>query len=597
MFLNKMKMEEKRIFDILTTYLQKHPQQDTALAKKENGEWRRYSIKEYADTTNIISYALIKLGIQKDDKVAIISSNRPEWNILDMAIQQVGAVTVPIYPTISKEDYRIVINNSEAKLVVLEGLCVLNKIEEIRDEIPSLKMIYTFVKRGDYPIWDDLINLGKENQNIEELERRKAAVKSGDCATILYTSGTTGTPKGVMLSHANILGQIENLRQTPSPTSTRALSFLPICHAYERTLVYLYQYLGISVYYAESVATIAQDMKEINPTMMTCVPRLLEKIYLKVRQSGQKQRGISKSIFYWAMNLAEKYTVEGRSWFYNLKLRLADKLVYSKIRKNLGAEHFDIIVSGAASIQPNISAFFSAIRMPVYEGYGMTECSPVICTSSNVPHGREAGFVGPALPGVEVKITGKGEIICRGHNVMMGYYKMPELTAEVIDKDGWFHTGDLGMFNEYGSLKITGRMKNLFKTSLGKYINPDIIENKFTESGFFENVVVLGENEKFAAALIVPDFSFVKTWCEKHNIKFTKNEEMLNIKEVKDRLMREVQKINNLFGDTEKIKRFKFIADEWTTANGILTPTLKVKRTVILQKYHDVISRIYQGGE
>lgn len=597
MFLNKMKMEEKRIFDILTTYLQKHPQQDTALAKKENGEWKRYSIKEYADTTNIISYALIKLGIQKDDKVAIISSNRPEWNILDMAIQQVGAVTVPIYPTISKEDYRIVINNSEAKLVVLEGLCVLNKIEEIRDEIPSLKMIYTFVKRGDYPIWDDLINLGKENQNIEELERRKAAVKSGDCATILYTSGTTGTPKGVMLSHANILGQIENLRQTPSPTSTRALSFLPICHAYERTLVYLYQYLGMSVYYAESVATIAQDMKEIHPTMMTCVPRLLEKIYLKVRQSGQKQRGISKSIFYWAMNLAEKYTVEGRSWFYNLKLRLADKLVYSKIRKNLGAEHFDIIVSGAASIQPNISAFFSAIRMPVYEGYGMTECSPVICTSSNVPHGREAGFVGPALPGVEVKITGNGEIICRGHNVMMGYYKMPELTAEVIDKDGWFHTGDLGMFNEYGSLKITGRMKNLFKTSLGKYINPDIIENKFTESGFFENVVVLGENEKFAAALIVPDFSFVKTWCEKHNIKFTKNEEMLNIKEVKDRLMREVQKINNLFGDTEKIKRFKFIADEWTTANGILTPTLKVKRAVILQKYHDVISRIYQGGE
>jgi len=597
MFLNKMKMEEKRIFDILTTYLQKHPQQDTALAKKENGEWRRYSIKEYADTTNIISYALIKLGIQKDDKVAIISSNRPEWNILDMAIQQVGAVTVPIYPTISKEDYRIVINNSEAKLVVLEGLCVLNKIEEIRDEIPSLKMIYTFVKRGDYPIWDDLINLGKENKNIEELERRKAAVRSGDCATILYTSGTTGTPKGVMLSHANILGQIENLRQTPSPTSTRALSFLPICHAYERTLVYLYQYLGMSVYYAESVATIAQDMKEIHPTMMTCVPRLLEKIYLKVRQSGQKQRGISKSIFYWAMNLAEKYTVEGRSWFYNLKLRLADMLVYSKIRKNLGAEHFDIIVSGAASIQPNISAFFSAIRMPVYEGYGMTECSPVICTSSNVPHGREAGFVGPALPGVEVKITGKGEIICRGHNVMMGYYKMPELTAEVIDKDGWFHTGDLGMFNEYGSLKITGRMKNLFKTSLGKYINPDIIENKFTESGFFENVVVLGENEKFAAALIVPDFSFVKTWCEKHNIKFTKNEEMLNIKEVKDRLIREVQKINNLFGDTEKIKRFKFIADEWTTANGILTPTLKVKRAVILQKYHDVISRIYQGGE
>ena len=590
-------MEEKRIFDILTTYLQKHPNQEIALAKKENGEWNKYSIQQYVETTNIISYALIKLGIQKDDKVAIISSNRPEWNIMDMAIQQVGAVTVPIYPTISKEDYRVVINNSEAKFVMIEGLCVLNKIEDIKNDIPSLKMIYTFVKRGDYPIWADLLQLGRENQDVEELERRKAAVKPTDCATILYTSGTTGTPKGVMLSHANILGQIENLRQTPSPTSTRALSFLPICHAYERTLVYLYQYLGMSVYYAESVATIANDMKDVHPTMMTCVPRLLEKIYLKVRQSGQNQKGLSKTIFYWAMNLAEQYTVDGRSWFYNQKLKLADKLVYSKIRNKLGADCFDIIVSGAASIQPNISAFFSAIKMPVYEGYGMTECSPVICTSSNVPHGREAGFVGPALPGVEVKIAENGEIICRGHNVMMGYYKQPELTAEVIDKDGWFHTGDLGIVNEYGNFKITGRMKNLFKTSLGKYINPDMIETKFTESGFFENVVVLGENEKFAAALIVPDFSFLKDWCAKHEIKFTKNEEMISLKEVKDRLTKEVQKINGFFGDTEKIKRFKFIADEWSTANGILTPTLKVKRSVILNRYKDVIARMYQGGD
>lgn len=590
-------MEEKRIFDILTTYLKKHPNQDKALVKKENGEWKTYSIQKYVETTNIISYALIKLGIQKDDKVAIISSNRPEWNIMDMAIQQVGAVTVPIYPTISKEDYRIVINNSEAKFVMVEGLCVLNKIEEIINDIPSLKMIYTFVKRGDYPIWDDLIALGKENQNPEELERRKAEVKSSDCATIIYTSGTTGTPKGVMLSHANILGQIENLHHTPSPTSTKALSFLPICHAYERMLVYLYQYLGMSVYYTESVATIANDMKEIHPTMMSCVPRLLEKIYLKVRQNGQKQKGISKMIFYWAMNLAERYTVEGRSWFYNLERAIADKLVYSKIRKNLGAENFDIVVSGAASIQKNISAFFSAIKMPVFEGYGMTECSPVICVSSRLPHAREAGYVGPALPGVEVKIADNGEIICRGHNVMMGYYKQPELTAEVIDKDGWFHTGDLGEFNEHGSMRITGRLKNLFKTSLGKYINPDIIENKFTESGFFENVVVLGENERYAAAIIVPDFSFLKDWCTKHEIPYTTNEEMIGVKEVKNRLTAEVQKINSNFGDTEKVKRFKFIADEWSTANGILTPTLKVKRAVILQKYGDMISRMYQGGD
>lgn len=590
-------MEEKRIFDILKTYLQKHPEQEIALAKKENGAWVKYSIQEYVETTNIISYALIKLGIQRDDKVAIISSNRPEWNILDMAIQQIGAVTVPIYPTISKEDYLFILNDCKAKFIMIEGLAVLNKIEDIREQIPSVEMIYTFIKRGDYPIWADMLNLGRENQDLEELERRKAEVKSSDCATIIYTSGTTGTPKGVMLSHSNILGQIENLRQTPSPTSTRALSFLPICHAYERMLVYLYQYLGMSIYYAESIATIAQDMKEIHPTMMSCVPRLLEKIYLKVRQSGQKQKGISKSIFYWAMNLAEKYTVDGRSWLYNCKLKIADMLVYKKIRNTLGADCFDIVVSGAASIQPVISAFFSAIKMPVYEGYGLTECSPVICVSSNEPHAREAGYVGPALPGVEVKIAESGEVICRGHNVMMGYYNRPELTAEVIDKDGWFHTGDLGKFNKYGSLKITGRMKNLFKTSLGKYINPDMIENKFTESGFFDNVVVLGENEKFASALIIPDFSFVKSWCEKHGIKYTQNEEMLNNNEVKKRLEAEVKKINTFFGDTEKIKRFRFLADEWSTTNGILTPTLKVKRSVILEKYKDLINKMYRESE
>ena len=314
--------------------MKKYPEQDTALAKKENGEWRRYSIQEYVNTTNIISFALIKIGIKKNDKVAIISSNRPEWNILDMAIQKVGAITVPIYPTISKDDYKIIINNCEAKLAIIEGLSVLSKIEEIRPEIPSIEHIYTFVKRSEqYPIWDDLISLGKENVDFEELERRESSILPSDCATIIYTSGTTGIPKGVMLSHSNILGQIENLRQTPSKDSTRALSFLPLCHAYERTLVYLYQYLGMSVYYSESIATIAQEMKEIHPTMMTCVPRLLEKIYLKVKQTGNEKKGLARIIFRWAMQLAEKYTVEGRSKLYDMKLRIADKLVYRKIRE------------------------------------------------------------------------------------------------------------------------------------------------------------------------------------------------------------------------------------------------------------------------
>lgn len=591
-------MEEKRIFDILTSYMKKYPEQDTALAKKENGEWRRYSIQEYVNTTNIISFALIKIGIKKNDKVAIISSNRPEWNILDMAIQKVGAITVPIYPTISKDDYKIIINNCEAKLAIIEGLSVLSKIEEIRPEIPSIEHIYTFVKRSEqYPIWDDLISLGKENVDFEELERRESSILPSDCATIIYTSGTTGIPKGVMLSHSNILGQIENLRQTPSKDSTRALSFLPLCHAYERTLVYLYQYLGMSVYYSESIATIAQEMKEIHPTMMTCVPRLLEKIYLKVKQTGNEKKGLARIIFRWAMQLAEKYTVEGRSKLYDMKLRIADKLVYRKIREKLGSDCFDIIVSGAASLQPNISAFFSAIKMPVYEGYGMTECSPVIATSSNVPHGREAGFVGPALPGIEIKISETGEIMCRGHNVMLGYYKLPELTAEVIDNDGWFHTGDLGEFNQYGLLKITGRMKNLFKTSLGKYINPDIIEMKFTESNFFENIVVFGENEKYAAALIIPDFDFIKSWCKKHEISYSNDHDMLNNQDVKTRLANEIKRINSFFGDTEKIKRYCFIEDSWTVANGILTPTLKVKRSVVKEKYSNLINKLFHAED
>ena len=591
-------MEEKRIFDILTSYMKKYPEQDTALAKKENGEWRRYSIQEYVNTTNIISFALIKIGIKKNDKVAIISSNRPEWNILDMAIQKVGAITVPIYPTISKDDYKIIINNCEAKLAIIEGLSVLSKIEEIRPEIPSIEHIYTFVKRSEqYPIWDDLISLGKENVDFEELERRESSILPSDCATIIYTSGTTGIPKGVMLSHSNILGQIENLRQTPSKDSTRALSFLPLCHAYERTLVYLYQYLGMSVYYSESIATIAQEMKEIHPTMMTCVPRLLEKIYLKVKQTGNEKKGLARIIFRWAMQLAEKYTVEGRSKLYDMKLRIADKLVYRKIREKLGSDCFDIIVSGAASLQPNISAFFSAIKMPVYEGYGMTECSPVIATSSNVPHGREAGFVGPALPGIEIKISETGEIMCRGHNVMLGYYKLPELTAEVIDNDGWFHTGDLGEFNQYGLLKITGRMKNLFKTSLGKYINPDIIERKFTESNFFENIVIFGENEKYAAALIIPDFDFIKSWCKKHEISYSNDHDMLNNQDVKTRLANEIKRINSFFGDTEKIKRYCFIEDSWTVANGILTPTLKVKRSVVKEKYSNLINKLFHAED
>ena len=589
-------MEEKRLFDILKLYLEKYPNQDVALARKEKNGWRKYSIQEYVEITNNLSYALIKLGIKKNDKVGIICGNRPEWNMLDMATMQVGAISVPIYPTISKDDYRYIINDCGVKLVVLEGSAVLQKIESIKSEAPTLEAIYAIDTKCDYPTFNELVELGKENQNPEELKKREDSIDEKECATIIYTSGTTGNPKGVMLSHFNIMSQIHNLKQTPSPWSKKAFSFLPICHAYERMLVFLYQYLGMSVYYAESLATIASDLKDVQPTMMSAVPRLLEKIYTKVKQSGKNNKGIKKIIFLWALNLAERYKIDpcNRTWLYNQKLKIADALVYKKIRQTLGAENFDIVVSGAASIQPNIASFFSAIKMPIYEGYGMTECSPVIAVSCNLPHGREIGTVGFALPGVEVKITENKEIICRGHNVMMGYYNQPELTKEVIDEDGWLHTGDLGEINEYGQVRITGRLKNLFKTSLGKYINPDVIEGKFAESGFVENIVVLGENQKYAGAIIVPDFAFLKTWCQKHEIPFTTPKEMINNADVKRRYAEEIKKINQNFGDTEKIKRYELIADEWSVNNGILTPTLKVKRNVVKETYKDLIEMMYK---
>ncbi len=586
-------MEVKRVFDLLAHYKEKYPDQKVALAGKVNGQWREYSIDEYIELTDIISGALIELGVKVQDKVAVISNNRPEWNILDMAITQVGAVMVPIYPTISEGDYKIILNNCEAGICIVEGIAVMNKIEAIWPETPSLKQLYTFIDRGKYPFFENLIQLGKEHPHTEEIEKRKAEVDEMACATIIYTSGTTGVPKGVMLSHHNLMNQFKNFCQTPSPWSKRAFSFLPVCHAYERALVYMYHYLGMSIYYAESIATIADNMKEVHPTMMCAVPRVLEKFYEKIYNSGKSMKGLSKSIFYWSMRLTERYKIEGRSWIYNLKLSIADKLVYSKIREKLGAENFDIIVSGAASITKKISGFFSAIKMPVFEGYGLTETSPVITVSNREKYGREVGAVGQPLPGVEVKIAENGEIICRGHNVMMGYYKQPELTAEVIDKDGWFHTGDLGTFNKHGLLQITGRMKNLFKTSLGKYVNPDVVEGKFLTSGFIEQIVVLGENQKFAAALIRPDFAFLKEWCKEHDIPFTTNEEMIQNEEVKKRYDKEVRKLNAGLGEVEKVKRYHLLADEWTIANGILTPTLKVKRKVVKDRYSKEIENLF----
>ena len=589
-------MEIKRIFDLLPNYLEKYPDQPVALAGKKDGEWRRYSMKEYIDLTNKLSYALIELGIEPGDKVAFIVSNRPEWNIIDMAVMQVGAINVPIYPTISQEDYHYILNDCEAKLVFLDGVAVMNKVTNVLSDIPSVKYVYTMVDREKYPYFDQIIALGTLHPHKEELEQRKAAVKSGDCMTLIYTSGTTGTPKGVMLSHSNVINQVLGVYDIiPCKPGTVAFSFLPECHAYERLLIYTYQYLGMAIYYAESLATLADNIKELHPSMMCCVPRVLERFYEGIIANGKKMQGFSRAIFFWAVHLAERYKIDDdkRDWLYNLKLAIADKLVYSKIRAKIGGDRFERVISGAAALNHKIAAFFSAIKMPVFEGYGLTETSPVIAVSNKGPHQREVGCVGPPLRGVDVKITDEGEIICRGHNVMLGYYKHPELTAEVIDSDGWFHTGDMGKFNENGLLIITGRIKSLFKTSGGKYINPDVIETKFMGSKLIEQIVVVGENQKFAGALIVPSFTFLKSWCVKEKIRFTTPEEVIKLPEVQKLFFKEVQDLNKGLGETEKIKKHVLLADEWSVSNGLITPTLKVKRRAITTKYKDVIDKMF----
>ena len=586
-------MEIARLFDILDNYLEKYPNQDAALACKRDGVWRKFSIQEYVELTNNISYGMLKMGIKQGDKVGIVSSNRPEWNMIDFAIMQIGAISIPIYPTISQDDYRHILNHAEMKMIFIEGKELGKKLKPIFLETKTLKHVFTFNEQDEeYQYLDQLIGNGIKYPQREKLKELKSNIKSSDLATIIYTSGTTGYPKGVMLSHSNIVNQLKNLESTPAKWSNIALSFLPLCHAYERMLVYLYQYLGMSVYYAESLATIADNIKEVHPTMMSAVPRLLEKIYDKLLLAGKKLSFIQRTLYYWAFNLATKYQLEGMSSWMKVQLKLADKLIFSKWREAIGG-NFDIVVSGGSAIQPHIASFFSAIGMPVFEGYGLSETSPVIAVSQRGKHGRKFGTVGLPLPGVEVKLGERDEIICRGHNVMLGYYKDPVLTAEVIDSEGWLHTGDTGKFTSEGQLIITGRLKSIFKTSFGKYVNPQAIESKFTESPFIENMIVLGENKKFAAALISPDFVYLKSWCGLHKIPFTNKAEMIQHPEVVKRYQEEVKQFNKNFGDFEQVKRYQIVEEEWTADAGFLSPTLKIKRNVLEKQYADRIEKLF----
>lgn len=592
-----MANEVTRLFDLVPRYIAMFPKSD-AFAGKDEGDWVRYSSKAYQDISNYISYGFLALGVQKGDKIATITYNRPEWNFLDMGIMQIGAIHVPIYPTISESDYKYILEHSEVKYVFVAGEDLLRKIEHILPEIPTLKDIYTFKNLRGFKHLNELIRLGWQHPVPKELEDIKQSIDTHDLATIIYTSGTTGNPKGVMLSHSNIISNF--IATSPIPQigpEGKAISYLPLCHIYERMLNYMYQYLGISVYYAESMGTIADNIREIQPEIFTTVPRLLEKIYERIVQKGRKLPAIKKKIFFWALDLGLRYKIgEPNGFWYDIKLSIANRLVFSKWREALG-NNLKIIVSGGAALQPRLCHVFWAARIPVLEGYGLTETSPVIAVSTLWKHGVMPGTVGPVLSNVELKIAADGEVLCKGPSIMMGYYKEPELTKTAIDEEGWFHTGDTGRLEPNGQLRLTGRKKEIFKTSFGKYINPGAIEDLFKESPVIDNMAVFGENQKFAVALLVPDFNDLRNWCTNKHIEYTTNTEMINHEMVKQHFKKEISKYNNMLGTTEQIKRYEIIDFEWSTFTGELTPTLKLKRGYIEKKYEATINKLFDSSD
>lgn len=588
-------MEVTRIFDLLPYHEATFKPKEDVVASKENGDWVKYSIKQYREIVDNISYGFLSLGVQPGDKIAQISSNRAEWNFVDMAILQVGAIHVPIYPTISESDYKYILSHAEVTYVFISGQDLLRKIDHILPEITNIKGVFTYKDHHEHKHLNELIDLGKQNANHTQLDARKAAIMPEDLATIIYTSGTTGKPKGVMLTHHNIISNFKVCAYIPPfGEEAKAVSYLPLCHVYERMLNYLYHYLGFSIYYAENLGTITDNMKDVKPDIISTVPRLLEKIYDKLFATGHKLTGVKRWIFFWALHLALRYELKGANgWFYELKRKLYDKLVYSKWRGALGGKHL-LMVSGGAALQPRLARMFTCAGINVLEGYGLTETSPVIAVNDLTENGRMFGTVGKVLQGVQVKIGDDGEILCKGPNVMVGYFKEPEMTREAIDEDGWFHTGDLGHIEPEGHLKITGRKKEIFKTSFGKYISPQLIEDKLKESLFIDQIIVLGENQKFAGALIVPDFTFLKSYCGVKEIPFTTNAEIILLPRIRKRLKVEVDKYNATLGETEKIKSWDLLDVEWTSESGELTPTLKLRRNFISKKYEPVISKLFQ---
>jgi len=583
-------MEITRLFDVVPYQLENFPT-DKSLSIKMGDQWKSYSTQEVLDEANKLSAGLIKKGIKAGDKIALISFNRPEWIFVDMAIEQIGAISIPLYPNITVKDYYYTIEQSEAKLAFVESKDLFDKVSEAIIDTPSCEAIYTFDEVEGAENWKSV--QADYQSEVEEIEKRKAAVKPDDLATIIYTSGTTGFPKGVMLTHRNILSNSEGVAERFSLVDAgyRALSFLPLCHIFERTASYTHMRLGVQVYFT-SVETIGDAMKEIKPHYFATVPRLLEKVYDKIVKKGYDLKGVKKSLFFWALKLGEKYDPnENKGWLYNKQLEIANKLIFSKWREALGGNIL-FIISGAAALQPRLARVFWAAQIPLLEAYGLTETSPGISFSKIDPGGYRLACVGPLLKDVKVKIAEDGEILAGGPGIMQGYYKLPEQTAEVL-KDGWFSTGDIGEYKD-GFLKITDRKKEIFKTSGGKYIAPQQMENKFKESMYIEQIMVVGEGHKHPAALIVPDYESVFEWCKIHHTDCKTIPEMMKSEKVLHKFDKEMEHYNQEFANYERVKKYTLIPEPWSIEGGELTPTLKLKRKNILAKYASQVVDFYK---
>jgi long-chain acyl-CoA synthetase len=566
-----------RIFDILPYQKLKNFNKE-ALAGKENDEWVTYSTDDFLNTANLVSYALMALGLGKNDKIATISNNRPQWNMFDFGILQIGAVQVAIYPTISEHDYKFILNDAGVKLIMVSDLDLAQKMRNIVAQLRPDIEIYTFDKLQGFKHWNDLLEIGKQNAQPEKLQQLKNAVKETDLATLIYTSGTTGNPKGVMLSHYNLVSNFKTCRAlAPINQSQKVLSFLPLCHVYERMLTYLYMYIGVSIYYAESIEKIGDNLREVKPHAFSAVPRLLEKVFNKIVAKGRELTGIKRMLFFWALNLGSNYRLNGENgWWYDIQLNIANKIIFNKWREALGG-NTQVIVSGGAALQPRLARIFWAAQIYVVEGYGLTETSPVIALNCIDNNNTRFGTVGPVIPGVEVKFDTDGEILVKGPSVMSGYYQNEEQTKEAFDADGWFRTGDIGVMEEGKFLKITDRKKELIKTSGGKTLAPQPMENRFKESQFIENIMVIGEGHNFPAALVYPAVDYILQWCKIKGYAVKTKDELYKNEQVRERIWQEIEEINNDFGKTEKVKAFDLVSDEWTVASRRINTYTKAK--------------------